>query len=297
MIVYKKHSLKELTTWRVGGTCDTFFCPSCSSEAALALRMLKDEGRDFFVLGGGSNVLISDGELGMSVICTKEMKSFSSEFDTAERKVILHMDSGFPVQKLLEFAVKNNLGGVEFLSGIPGTVGGALWGNAGAQGESLLSFIESAETLEQDGTLKVWRKEDLTCEYRTCPWNLSQSIMVTRCAIALIESDRESVLKRLSSFAALKRSQPLGSLTAGCVFKNPKEKSAGRLLEEAGCKGLSFGGAAVSQLHANFIENVNDASAFDIFSLSKICKERVFLRHGVELEYEIRFFGNLEKKI
>lgn len=287
--MWKNHSLKELNTWNVGGYCSLFAEPSSYGEAkSLLSRRLRNKA-PFYILGGGSNVLIQDGLLDALVLGTGGMAGFSA----AERcgAVELVVEAGYPVRKLLEFAIKNNLGGFEFLTGIPGTLGGALWGNAGAAGTGFAELVKEAETIEADGSERIWKGGELNWQYRACPFSPHSTVLVTRVRLTVRYAEPGTIIEKIRFFSALKKGQPIGRKTAGCIFKNPDGFAAGKLIDISGCKGMRVGGAVVSGSHANFIENENNAAARDIYELCEKCRELVLARQGVRLEYEIRFFG------
>jgi len=285
----KGYSLKDLTTWKAGGSCRDFAAPATPAEAKGLLAKLLGNKEPFYVLGGGSNVLIQDGMLDALVLHTGRLEQFVAE--EKGNKIEVEVQAGLPVKKLLEFAVKNSLGGCEFLAGIPGTVGGALWGNAGAAGIGFSETVTEIDTVEADGGARTWSVSELNWRYRSCPFDELGTAMIIGARLVMRHVEREEINKKIRGFSNLKKGQPIGKKTAGCIFKNPKGHSAGKLLDEAGCKGMRVGAAAVSQSHANFIENDGDARASDIYKLCERCRARVLNAFGVKLEYEIRFIG------
>lgn len=283
------YPLKELNSWKVGGSCKEFASPSLPSEAgAILSRSLKDK-EAYYILGGGTNVLIQDGLIDALVLSTARLDRFSAEEKGGY--VELEVQAGCPVKKLLALAVRNGLGGFEFLAGIPGTLGGAIWGNAGARGAGFSGLVREVETIEADGGVRGWSGRELNWEYRSCPFDAGGTVLITRARLAARYAEASSITEKIRLFSSLKKGQPIGRKTAGCVFKNPPGLSAGRLLDTAGCKGMRMGGAIVSASHANFVENEKDATARDIYELCEKCRSRVFESHGIRLEYEIRFFG------
>ncbi len=285
----RNFSLKELNTWGSGGRCLWFAAPRSSLEAVRFIRSDAADEEMVYVLGGGSNVLVQDGTLEAGVISCANMTAIrfceGGEFVTAE------VEAGFPVKKLLLFAIEKNLGGLEFLTGIPGTVGGALCGNAGAGGVGFAPLVERIETVSDSGDLRLWEAKELNWSYRASPWGNEAPFMITRAFLRIPFSTKDNIIKNIRHFSSLKKGQPIGAKTAGCVFKNPPRGAAGMLLDQCGCKELSVGDAAVSRRHANFIENRGEARSFEIFRLAEMCRERVFETFGIELEYEIKFFG------
>lgn len=287
--MFENYPLKEANTWGVGGSCSLFAAPATTADAGALLADRLRGGEPFYILGGGSNVLIQDGLLDALVLGTEGLTGF----EAAEKggRVEITVGAGYPVKKLLAFAIKNRLGGFEFLTGIPGTLGGALWGNAGAAGAGFAGLVDCAETIEADGSVRHWRDAELKWRYRSCPFDSSGTALVTRVRLVADYAEPEAIVDGIRFFSGLKKGQPIGKKTAGCIFKNPDGHAAGKLMDEAGCKGMRVGGAVVSGTHANFIENENNATARDIYELCEKCRELVLARQGVVLEYEIRFFG------
>lgn len=285
----KNFPLKELNSWKAGGICREFAVPSNIAEARALLSQRLKNREPLYILGGGSNVLIQDGFLDALVFSTGRLEQF-----TATEKsdgVVLEIEAGYPIKKLLKFAIKNHLGGFEFLVGIPGTLGGALRGNAGAAGAGFSGLISSAEAIEADGGARVWSASELNWQYRSSPFAARNIVLITKAWLLASPAEPKEIIDKIRFFANLKKGQPLGRKTAGCVFKNPGSFSAGKLIDTAGCKGMRVGGAIVSNSHANFIENQKNATARDIYELCEKCRERVLKLHRIRLEYEINFFG------
>lgn len=285
----RNYPLKELNTWNVGGSCREFAAPAALPEVRELLAARLADKDPLYILGGGSNVLIQDGLLDALVISTARLDQLECRDINGE--AVIEAEAGLPVKRLLEFAVRNNLCGCEFLTGIPGTLGGALWGNAGAAGTGFAELADEVESIEADGSVRAWRSSELNWKYRACPFDKGKTILITKARLKLRYAEPKTVIERIRFFSNLKKGQPIGRKTAGCVFKNPEGSSAGKLLDETGCKGMRIGGAIVSESHANFIENENGACARDIYELSEKCRERVFQARGIRLDYEIRFFG------
>ncbi|MDO4987538.1 MAG: UDP-N-acetylmuramate dehydrogenase [Synergistes sp.] len=284
-------SLKELNTWHCGGKCLWFAAPADSTQVSDALKAAHDEGIDVYALGGGSNILVQDGTVNAAVVSSSAMSSMN--VCESDGKVIIEAGAGLPVKKLLELSVKHGIGGFEFLVGIPGTVGGAVFGNAGAAGVSFANTLKWVETVSYNGTCRRWESSELAWCYRKSPWNEKDDkpFFITKAGFVSETADRKTITQNVRRFAELKKGQPIGARSAGCVFKNPEKYAAGALLDRCGCKGLAVGGARVSAKHANFIENYNEATSDDIYRLCEMCRERVFDEFGVRLEYEIKFFG------
>ncbi|KEJ91884.1 UDP-N-acetylmuramate dehydrogenase [Synergistes jonesii] len=280
--------LSGLNTWGCGGSCLWLARPESVSEAVLPIKKARDEGVGLYILGGGSNVLVQDGFIRAGIILTRSMDAL--KVTETKGGVRIEAAAGVPVKKLLALSLEEGVTGLEFLAGIPGTFGGALFGNAGAAGASFAPLVEWADTLSHDGEPRRWASGELVWAYRACPWR-EAPLLITKASIALRRCAREKIIGNIRRFSSLKRGQPIGARTAGCVFKNPDGASAGRLLDGCGCKKLSVGGARVSPSHANFVENTGGARAEDIYALTEMCRKRVYEEYGVTLEYEIKFFG------
>jgi UDP-N-acetylmuramate dehydrogenase len=292
-LLKNNYPLKELNTWGVGGSCASYILPASLREVREAVLAAGEKNGPLYILGGGSNVLISDEPLNVTVLHTKDLNGISFIGKPSDDMVQIEVEPGYPVKKLLAHAISMQLGGLEFLAGIPGTVGGALWGNAGACGEGFAPLVEFIETVDRHGDIKILPRESIEWHYRACPCDPENAVIITKCRLKLSRVKKEDIFRRIRYFAEAKKGQPLGRKTAGCVFKNPQgTASAGKLLDDACCKGLRIGGAVVSQFHANFVENDGSATSQDIYGLCEICRERVLSQYGVNLEYEIKFLGS-----
>ena len=287
--------LRDLNTWGVGGTCIRYDSPRTAEEAAESVAEVMIKGQSLFVIGGGSNVLISDGQIDAAVIHTEKLNSIKPSRKEFDKTIRIEAGAGVSVKKLLALSVNEGYEGLEFLTGIPGTLGGALWGNAGAAGYGFSGLIKEAYAVDWNGRSIKIGEEFFKWGYRTCPVDQKIVALITSCVISLNSAPKEVIFSKIKKFASLKKDQPLGKKTAGCVFKNPPGMSAGRLLDECGCKGIRVGGAVVSNSHANFIENNGDASSQDIYELCELCREIVLKLCGVDLEYEIIFLGTFKK--
>lgn len=289
----KNFSLKSLNTWQVGGNCSLFAAPSSVDEARGIVK-INQFSNNIYILGGGSNILVSDGSIDATVIHTVNLSSIAASDD--DKNVKITVGCGCQTKTLLAFAIKNKLGGLEFLTGIPGTLGGALWGNAGArEADGFPIVVQYIDTIEEDGSYRRYKRDEIHWKYRTCPLKTDNTAMIAGCELLLQKAELRDIFSNIRKFSDLKKGQPLGKRTAGCVFKNPRGFSAGKLLDESGCGAMRVGGAVVSSSHANFIENDDNASAQDIFDLSEKCRNKVFSEYGVKLEYEIHFLGTFKK--
>jgi UDP-N-acetylmuramate dehydrogenase len=289
--VRPKEPLKFWNTWCVGGCAEAVITPRSEFALGSIRKMASEDGVRAFVLGEGSNVLIPDEGLeGLVVLLRDDTSPPLVEF-SSDSRVEVRVSAAFPLRKLLNWAVRRGLSGLEFAVGIPGTVGGAVAGNAGAKGRSIGDLVTFVRTIEEDGNVRVWMGNELSFSYRKSGLSSGRS-WITSVGLNLYPSSDGDIRQRLKHFASFRKGQPKNAKTAGCVFKNPPGGSAGMMLDSAGCKGLRVGGAMVSLQHANFIENLGDATAGNIIQLVDICRDRVRDKFGVNLELEVRVLGD-----
>ena len=281
--------LARYTTWGVGGIAETFFIPNNKNELSAAVMWARENAQDFFTLGGGSNILISDGMIKTPVILTKAISGISARISGDD--VFLDCMAGTQLKSVLSLSARNGWSGLEFAAGIPGTVGGAIAGNAGALSGYVGQAVLRIVTIEADGSTVEWNGREIDWEYRRCPLFDDDRRIACKVTFALRVSGKNDVAGAIKSAMNGRKSQPVSSRTAGCVFKNPPRDSAGRLLDASGCKGMTLGGARVSEVHANFIENFGNCTALDILSLAASCRKRVKERFDTTLDFEIKMLG------
>jgi UDP-N-acetylmuramate dehydrogenase len=281
---------KPHTSWGVGGRAEWFLFPSTDRAVAEIHRGSRGEGVPLHLFGGGTNLLVSDRGVSGFTVSLSRFDRF--EVRRREDRVELLCEAGISLPRLLRRTMSLGLGGLEFCVGIPGTLGGALSGNAGAGGRGIGDAVRWIETIDPEGDLRRYEmREGERWPYRSSPF---RNHLILRCGLALVEAEPQSIRRIAQGFAERRRGQPHRGRTAGCVFKNPLHDSAGRLLDLCGCKGMRIGGARVSDEHANFIVNDSDATAAEILALSRSCRERVAGAFGVQLDYEVRFLGEFE---
>ncbi len=277
----------ELTSLRVGGAIDWLLVPETESQAASVVGALEDAGVAWRVLGAGSNVLADDREHRYVVVSTREVKG-EARFD-GER---VSVSAGFSLPRLCVEAARHGLSGIEGLGGIPGTVGGALWMNAGAYGHEIGEVVESVRVARGGKVVEVPGGE-VKWDYRHT--SFKEGELLLGCTLKLKRDGPEAIKARMDE-AKRKRfaTQPHGARSAGCFFKNPPGSgmSTGRMIDEMGMKGERRGGALVSPVHANFIVTDGEgALAGDALALAEEIRERFRREHGIELEYEVELWG------
>lgn len=270
------------TTICAGGDAPYAFYPRSAEEFCAAVRILRESACPFAVLGRASNVLASDGGFDGIVLKTDNMVALQ------KTEGGIFAECGVSVSALLAFAAKNGCGGLHFLAGIPASVGGAVFMNAGAGGAFIGGRIHSVTAL--------CGGETIVLPAAACGFSYKHSLFMDRpyyilgAQLSTERADRASVLRQAAAVLRQRRRLPRGK-SMGCVFKNPEGASAGALIERAGLKGLRIGGAYVSCEHANFILNRGDATAAQIRRLIETVRDRVYAESGVRLEEEIRYIG------
>lgn len=284
------------TTFRIGGPAWAWVEPADTDELRNLILFSRQEAIPLFIIGRGSNILVKDGGL-KGIVVSLESENFRKiDFDLHN----LTGGSGLKISELLNLSRMLGLGGCEFLSGIPGTLGGAVVMNAGVRNavkESRYDFltvgnlVEEVEVMDYEGNFRRLSKRELKFSYRNS--NLFEYIIL-RCTLKLGPRPKESIEKDIEEFLKRKKdSQDLNFPSAGCIFKNPKDLfiSAGELIESSGLKGERIGYAQVSRKHANFIINRQDAKAGDVLRLMDLIIQKVEKDHGITLEPEIKIIG------
>ncbi|MFC5403059.1 UDP-N-acetylmuramate dehydrogenase [Cohnella soli] len=274
------------TTWKIGGPADLFIVPKDENELAEALRLLRREGVPWCMLGRGSNTLVSDKGIRGAVI------KLGDGFDEVrfEGETVV-AGASYSFIKLSVMAGKEGLTGLEFAGGIPGSVGGAVYMNAGAHGSDVSRILKSADVVWDDGSRETLESEEMSFSYRHSVLQQRRGI-VTRAIFGLAAGDRKEIAAAMATYKDRRRkTQPLQMATAGSVFRNPPNDHAARLIEEAGLKGLREGAAEVSTVHANFIVNHGGAKAEDVLTLIRRVQSIIEQRNGITLVPEVLLLG------
>ena len=284
-VIRSDEPLAKHTTLRVGGPADVYVEPASEQDLAAVLACCHERGWQFFVLGRGSNLLVRDGGF-RGVVISLAQPQFSRIEVTGER---LNCGAGAKLKAIAVEAKRNGLAGLEFLEGIPGSLGGALRMNAGAMGSSVFDVIETVGLMGFDGVPHERKVRDMTVAYRGCP-TLKEHIALS----AILRGkpgSREEIEQRMNAYSRKRwRSQPVAP-SAGCIFKNPTSVPAGRLIDELGLKGTRVGGAVVSAEHGNFIVNDGTGTARDVLELIEIIRQRVRVERNIDLETEVEIIG------
>ncbi|PYZ97928.1 UDP-N-acetylenolpyruvoylglucosamine reductase [Alteribacter lacisalsi] len=279
--------LEHHTTWKIGGPASLFYIPQTIESLKIGMSFIKEAGADWFVVGRGSNLLVSDyGFEGVAIQLSERMTPLSINGSEVTA------GGGYPLIKLATILSRQGLGGLEFAGGIPGTAGGAVFMNAGAHGAEISDVLVKARILYPDGTVEWKEKDELAFSYRTSALQKDKGICI-EAQLSLRIVDRETIKADLQKKKDYRRkTQPWNFPCCGSVFRNPLPDFAGGLIEACGLKGFTIGGAQVSTMHANFIVNRDRASCCDVLNLIRHVKETVCREKGIQLETEVEIIGD-----
>ena len=272
------------TTFHIGGPAALMLFPSDGEMFRSLIRFCTLHTIRFFVLGKGSNLLVSDDGLPYAVICTERMQQCSRVSDTQIR-----CEAGVPLVKLCRIACEEGLAGLEFAYGIPGSVGGAVYMNAGAYDGEMRDVLSSASAVDAQGALSELSADALSLGYRTSIFQ-QQELYVLSATVSLTHDAPDAIRTRMEAFLLRRKDkQPINYPSAGSAFKRPQGHFASALIEQCGLKGYSVGGAQVSEKHAGFIINRGGASADDVLRLVDHIRNTVLRETGVLLEPEVKY--------
>lgn len=279
--------MREYTSFQIGGPADLLIEPATKDALVSCCRLLKDAGITPLVIGAGSNLLVADsGIRGVVLHLAKPLNRITTEgeYITAE--------AGVSLAKLASEALNTSLSGLEFASGIPGSLGGAVFMNAGAYGGEMKDVVVETEYLTKDGTVKTIKGEAHNFSYRHSFFSETGGIVLST-RMKLTPGKPEDIRALMLELNTRRKDkQPLNFPSAGSFFKRPEGHFAGKLIEDAGLKGARFGGAQISEKHAGFVINAGNATAKDVCDLMDFVKKTVYEKYGVTLEPEVRMLGD-----
>jgi len=297
--IIKNYPLKELTSFKIGGNAELYYMASTVSELSEAYSYAFSKGIPVFVLGGGTNLVVSDKGLEGLVLHNKTKDV--CELDSEKQRI--RLSTGFEFGELVEFALDNSFAGAESFAGIPGSIGGAICGNAGAYGQSISDIFLEAEIITPTGERRIEEKAFFEFSYRNSILKREPYVVLT--ALFQFSSGDLSVLKQRTAEIIETRKSKHPNKDVGCAgsyFKNlpPQEgmnrrRAAGELLDKLGVKSMTYGGASVFQNHANFIINSGQATAADVKKLASLIKDKVYKETGIRLEEEVKYVGKFEE--
>lgn len=279
--------MSQYTTWRIGGNADCLFLPKDGEDIVAALSFAREENLPYMVMGNGSNMLVLDGGIrGLVIKIGDAMSSYFLRDD-----MVLEAQSGSILAKMARETARMGWKGLEWAAGIPASLGGAAVMNAGAYGHVFYEILQAVEIIDKEGSLSVVSVADLEYGYRNTSLMQSNAV-VTKVFLQMEQGVAENLTASVEATLKSRRDkQPLELPSAGSVFKNPPGDHAGRLVEAAGLRGLTQGGAQVSEKHGNFIVNINHATAMDVLALIEKVQHIVEEKFGIMLEPEVRLVG------
>ncbi|MEI9865743.1 MAG: UDP-N-acetylmuramate dehydrogenase [Limisphaerales bacterium] len=284
-MIRRDEPMAKHTTMRIGGPADVYVEPASEADLANILKFCAERDVTFFILGRGSNLLVRDGGVRGVVICLAH-PHFSKIEIVGER---LHCGAGAKLKAVSVEAKRNNLSGVEFLEGIPGSVGGALRMNAGAMGAWTFGAVESLRFMDHAGEIHERVASEVPVEYRVCP--LLKTHIALSAVFKCTPLPRAEVEQRMMAYSEKRWESQPAAPSAGCIFKNPGTIPAGKLVDELDLKGTRVGGAVVSAEHGNFIVNDGKATARNVLELITILKAKAQTERGIELHTEVEIVG------
>lgn len=289
--IFKNEPMKLHTTFKVGGPADVFVRPNCVEQVKEIIELAREQGVPVYIMGNGSNLLVGDkGYRGVIIQIYKNMNQVTVKDNE------ITAQAGALLSTIARLALEQELGGFEFASGIPGTLGGAVTMNAGAYGGEIKQVLKSAIILTKEGEIRHLTTEELKLGYRKSVI-IDEDYIVLEAVLALKKDSREAILEKMNEYALARRTkQPLEFPSAGSTFKRPVGYFAGKLIDDAGLRGFSYGGAQVSEKHCGFVINKGDATAKDIVTLMKMVNEKVKEQFDVSLEPEVKMIGDFTEE-
>lgn len=278
--------MKKHTTFRTGGAADAFADVSSAEEIRALINACEKRGVPYTIIGNGSNLLISDkGIRGLVIHIGKNMSALRAE------GARVYAEAGALMSAVASVCLENSLTGFEPMSGIPGTIGGGVFMNAGAYGGEMQQVVETVTYLTKDGSVVTEKGENLGFGYRKSVFKDNGGIILS-CVLKLSEGNKDEIKSAMADYRARRNEkQPVTMPSAGSTFKRPEGYFAGKLIDDAGLRGYIIGGAQVSEVHAGFVVNTGNATTADILALIRHIQKTVKETSGVELEPEVRFIG------
>lgn len=289
--------LSRYTTLRLGGPAEILCEVASVNQLSFVLRIAKEQAQPVTLLGNGSNMLIRDGGIrGIVIHIGDQFSDISAPVPLPSGEYGITAQAGAPLQKLCNLAAEHGLGGLEFASGIPGTIGGAVCMNAGAYGGEMKDVVSGVTACDSSGKTIAYTNEEMQFGYRrSILTQSSELIAISAVTFTLKTGDAETILATMREFSARRREkQPITMPCCGSTFKRPQGQFAGTLIEQAGLKGYRIGGASVSQKHAGFLVNDEKGTAEDYLALIAHVQRTVFDQTGVKLMPEVRILGEIE---
>ncbi len=283
--------MSQYSTLKVGGPAEAIISVTNIEDLERLIHWLKKNAIDWWIIGRGSNILVPDhGLAGVTILLKGDFVSIENLPNQKEKDNLIRVGGGCLLSKLVHHCTESSLSGLEFAVGIPGSIGGSVVMNAGAWGYEIGELLDSATLMDNHGGVFTEPGKNLGFTYRG--WGMKHNPILLYATLTLTMGVKEEIKAACRKYQELrKKNQPLTEPSAGSFFKNPQELSAGRLIDEAGLKGHSIGGARISDKHANFITNTGNASATDILNLMHLVQDIVYKKFGIKLEPEVHILG------
>lgn len=274
------------TTFRIGGEAELFISIANQEQLSFVIKTAENFGVPYLIIGNGSNLLVSDLGIEGAVLQLSGLDGISYDGSCE-----ITCGAGLKLSKLCLFAAENNLQGMEFAWGIPGTVGGAVYMNAGAYDSEMQNVVAYCKAIDSKGEERIVTAEEMQFGYRSSMFQ-SEPLTITEVTVRLAPGEGSQIRTKMDDiFMRRKQKQPLEYPSAGSVFKRPQGNYAGTMIEECGLKGYTVGGAQVSEKHAGFIINIGSATASDVRRVVEYVQEQVFLKYSIKLERELKYIG------
>ncbi|MFJ5761739.1 UDP-N-acetylmuramate dehydrogenase [Neobacillus sp. NPDC093182] len=287
--VKRNERLSQHTTMKIGGPADIFIEPSSLENIQKVMTFLKERQIPWRAIGRGSNLLVSDKGIEGVVI-----KLGSGLDHLTINDSVITVGGGHSLVSLSTLISKKGLSGLEFASGIPGSVGGAVYMNAGAHGSDISKILTKAHILFEDGSMEWITNEEMEFTYRTSVLQKKRPGIVLEAEFQLTKGDRTTIVSQMQKNKDYrKETQPWNFPCAGSIFRNPLPNYAGKLIEDAGLKGYQMGGAKISEMHGNFIVNAGNATAKDVLDLIQYIKDTILNLYGIKMETEVEIIGRV----
>ena len=284
-VIKRDEPMARHTTLRVGGPADFYIEPANENDLAAILKFCGEHRIKFFILGRGSNLLVRDGGFRGVVICLASPEFSRIEIDGTR----ICAGAGAKQKNVAVEAKRAGLSGMEFLEGIPGSIGGALRMNAGAMGGETFNAVETVRVMDFSGSVREMKPSEMAVEYRSC------AVLKTSVALGAVfrctPQPRAEIEKRMKTYSEKRWASQPAAPSAGCMFKNPAAIPAGRLIDELGLKNTKVGGARISQEHGNFLVNDGGATAKDVLELIEILRTKALAERGIDLHTEVEVIG------
>jgi UDP-N-acetylmuramate dehydrogenase len=285
--VKRNELLSQHTTMKIGGPADILIEPSSLENIQKVMTLIQERQLPWRAIGRGSNLLVSDkGIEGVVIKLSSGLNHLSINEST------ITVGGGHSLVSLSTLISKKGLSGLEFASGIPGSVGGAVYMNAGAHGSDISKILTKAHILFEDGAIEWLSNDDMEFTYRTSVLQKKRPGIVLEAEFMLTMGDRNAIVSQMQKNKDYrKETQPWNFPCAGSIFRNPLPNYAGKLIEEAGLKGFQIGGAKISEMHGNFIVNAGNATAKDVLDLIQYIKDKILQLYGIKMETEVEIIG------